>query len=195
MYHVDQEVCRGKICSVRIAQVNVYFYPFTVGGVEWYVHNISRQLVKLGHEVDVFTTDGHNGSNGEGLPEEIDGIRINRLPLNFDLTYRLKSWNGLKEKLAEGDFDIIHTYDYAQPHTFTAINVGKVTHRPVAITVFDVHSLIPRAPWKQLPMKIIDRVSAQLALRKASKVLVRAPNLIPYMVRMGVLQDALEVTP
>ena len=39
---------------MKIAQVNVYFYPVMVGGAEWYVRNVSRELVKRGHEVHVF---------------------------------------------------------------------------------------------------------------------------------------------
>ena len=50
---------------MKIAQVNVFFYPFMVGGAEWYVYNISRELTKMGHEVHVFTADSYNGDQGE----------------------------------------------------------------------------------------------------------------------------------
>jgi hypothetical protein len=54
--------------KLRIAQVNVYFNPFMVGGAEWYVHNLSRELVKMGHEVDVFTADTYNGGTASPTP-------------------------------------------------------------------------------------------------------------------------------
>jgi glycosyltransferase involved in cell wall biosynthesis len=94
-----------------------------------------------------------------------------------------------------GDYDIIHTYDYAQPHTFTALNVGKALDRPVALTVFDVHSLIPRPFWKNIPMKIFDRFFASSVLEMASIILVRAPNLIPSLLKMGLPPERARVTP
>lgn len=179
---------------MKIAQVNVYFYPHMVGGAEWYVYNISKELVKLGHEVDVITSDSFSREEIEE-PTEVEGIKIHRLPLSLDLSYRAKVWKGLKEKLKEGGYDIIHTYDYAQPHTFTAVNVGKELDIPVALTIFDVHSLIPRPFWKQIPMRIFDRFFASSALKKASIVLVRAPNLIPSLLQMGLPQEKAIVTP
>ena len=48
---------------MRIAQVNVYFDPFMVGGAEWYVKNISKRLVKMGHEVHVYTAESYSGKD------------------------------------------------------------------------------------------------------------------------------------
>ena len=94
--------------------VNVYFNPFFVGGAEWYIYNISKRLVKLGHEVHVFTAEKYLDERAP-LSEEIDGISVHRLRFKLDLSYRLKVWNGLGDAIAkEGHFDIIHTYEYAQ---------------------------------------------------------------------------------
>ncbi len=165
-----------------------------VGGAEWYVYNISRALIKLGHEVDVITADYCSNKDME-VPTEVEGVNIHRLPLKLNLSYRTKVWNGLKEKLGNGEYDLIHTYDYAQPHTFTSINVGRDLHVPVILTVFDVHSLIPRSFWKQIPMRIFDRFIASTKMNNASIVLVRAPDLIPHLVNMGLSQQKIRVTP
>lgn len=178
----------------RIAQVTAYFYPLMLGGAEWYVYNISRKLVKMGHEVEVLTSNGYQGKNLTSC-EEVDGVKILRLPLRFDLSYRLKLWQGLKEHLQEGHYDIIHTYDYAQAHSHTAIKVGESTKVPVAMTVFDVHSLVPRPFYKRLPMKLFDHFLARRTLGRASKVLVRAPNLLPPLHSMGVPFERMVVTP
>ncbi len=179
---------------MKIAQVNVYFYPHMVGGAEWYVYNMSRALVRLGHEVDVITSDISDGEDIE-TPSEVDGVKIHRLPLSLNLSYRSKVWRGLKEQLINGGYDIIHTYDYAQPHTFTAVKIGKALDIPVALTIFDVHSLIPRPFWKRLPMSVFDRFFAAGVLEMASVVLVRAPHLIPSLLKMGMPKDKVLVTP
>jgi glycosyltransferase involved in cell wall biosynthesis len=179
---------------LRIAQVNVYFNPFTVGGAEWYVHNLSRELVKMGHEVDVFTADTYNGKKAP-TSESIDGISVHRMPLKLDLTYRLKLWDGLTDALARGSYDIIHTYDYAQPHSLDALEAGKRSGSGTAITVFDVHSMIPRVWYKQIPMNYMDSYFAKRTLPHAGRVLVRAPNLIDSLMKIGGRRETMVVTP
>lgn len=179
---------------MRIAQVNVYFNPFMVGGAEWYVYNLSRELVKMGHEVDVFTADTYDGKKA-AASDSIDGISVHRLPLKLDWTYRLKAWDGLTDVLARGSYDIIHTYDYAQPHTLDALEAGRRSGSGTALTVFDVHSMIPRTWYKQIPMNYMDSYFAKRTLPRASKVLVRAPNLIPSLLEVGARKETLVVTP
>ncbi|MDA4126848.1 MAG: glycosyltransferase family 4 protein [Thaumarchaeota archaeon] len=178
---------------MKIAQVNVYFQPFMVGGAEWYVYNISRELVKRGHEVHVFTSDTYNG-NAATSSETIDGIIIHRLPLKIDWSYRMKVWDGLLEALCAQQFDIIHTYDYAQPHSVVALKAGERTGTGTVLTVFDVHSLIPRVWYKQIPMRVMEGYMARRTLSEASVILVRAPNLVDPLVELGGPPSRIRVT-
>jgi len=179
---------------MKVAQVNVYFQPFMVGGAEWYVYNMSRELVRRGHEVHVFTADSCNGKRAS--PEEtMDGVSVHRLPLRLDWSYRLKVWKGLREALVAGKFDVIHAYDYAQPHSAVAIKAGKESKTATVLTVFDIHSMIPRVWYKQLPMRMMEGYMARRTLPDASRVLVRAPNLVPPLLEMGGVKDRIEVTP
>ena len=179
---------------LKIAQVNVYFKPFMVGGAEWYVYNISRRLVKMGHEVHVYTVDTYNGEK-KASEEEIEGIHVHRLPLRIDWSYRLKVWKGLKEALLEGSFDVIHTYDYPQWHSRVALKAASESGAASALTVFDVHSLIPRTWYKQLPMKLFERFFANGILNSADRVLIRAPTLLPALRSIGVEEKKMIVTP
>jgi len=178
---------------MKIAQVNVYFQPFMVGGAEWYVYNVSRELVLRGHEVHVFTAATYGGKTAPEA-ETMEGIMVHRLPLRFDFSYRMKVWGGLQEALEAQHFDVIHTYDYAQPHSAVAIKVGGRSKTPTALTVFDVHSMIPRVWYKQLPMKVMEGYMARRTLPEASVVLVRAPNLVDPLVGLGGNPDRIRVT-
>jgi len=180
---------------VRIAQVNVYFYPAMVGGAEWYVYNVSRQLVKRGHEVHVYTCDSYRGKKIGPSEEQVEGIEVHRLPLRADFTYRAKIWKNLRQALAETDHDVIHTYDYAQPHSYTATRVAESLGRPSVLTVFDIHSMIPRRFYKQFFMRMFDKFLARLTLGHADRILVRAPNLISNLLEMGTPKDRIVVTP
>jgi len=166
-----------------------------VGGAEWYVYNISRNLVKKGHEVHVFTVNKYKGKQIGPPEEEIGGIKVHRVPLWLDLTYRVKIWKDFERFLSEYDFDIIHTYDYGQLHSRKTAKIAKKNEKPLAVTVFDVHSMIPRPFYKNIVMKIYDRYLAGYVLRNATSILVRAPNLIETLVKFGADKEKIHVTP
>ena len=165
-----------------------------VGGAEWYVYNISTELVKMGHEVHVFTANRCNGASAPPT-EEIEGVQVHRLRLKIDWTYRIKVWDGLRDALSQGSFDVIHTYDYAQPHSVDAIRAGKKSGKGTVLTVFDVHSMIPRVWYKQVPMRFFDGYMARRTLPLADRILVRAPNLVEPMVKLGADAGRIIVTP
>jgi len=179
---------------MKICMVSIYFYPAMVGGLEWYILNISRELGKLGVEVHVFTTDS---MNGQKLPAKdvVEGVYVHRFPLYLDLSYRIKVWKGLQAELSNEHFDIIHVYDYAQYHSIVATKIAERLNAPTVLTVFDVHSMVPRPFFKQIPMLIYDKFFAKAVLNSVDRVLVRAPTLIPTLLKMGVKPDRIIVTP
>jgi len=179
---------------LRIAQVNSYFHPFMIGGAEWYIYNMSRELIKAGHDVTVFTAD-HYGNETLPPKDTVDGIEIRRVPLKLDLSYRMKIWDGLTEALEGESFDIIHTYDYAQRHTLDALNAAKSTGAGSALTVFDVHSSIPRSWYKRLPMRYLDGYYAHRAFPLATRILVRAPELIKGLPEVSQYENKVRITP
>lgn len=178
---------------MRIAQVSQYFYPFMIGGVEWYVLNISRELSRRGNDVDVITLDR---CNGERAPEEeeFEGFRIKRLRPRIDLSYRLKVWKGLERCLDEGKYDLIHTYDYACHHSRVAVRFSRRRGIPSVVTVFDAHSMIPRNTLKRKGMKVIEWYYRKTLL-ECDVVLVRAPQLVEYIAAAGVGREKIFVTP
>ncbi len=164
-----------------------------LGGLEWYIYNISRHLIARGHEVHVFVAKSH----GESLPDEevIEGINVHRLPLYLDVAYRVKIMKGLVLLLATGGFDIIHTYDYAAYHSAASIFVKRICKIPVVLTVMDVHSLIPRRLWKRLALSFFEKGFARFVLNSVDKILVRANELRPELRKIGVDGNKILITP
>jgi glycosyltransferase involved in cell wall biosynthesis len=180
---------------MKIAHVNVFFNPLMIGGAEWYVHNISKELVNRGHEIHVYTVDTYEGKKVLPKNEVIDGINVHRMPLWLDISYRTKIWKGLDKSLRKGKFDIIHSYDYGQLHSYISAKVGKKIGIPVVLTVFDIHSMIPRSIGKEFFMALFDRYIARFTLKNVTKILLRAPNLINSILRMGALKEKIIITP
>jgi glycosyltransferase involved in cell wall biosynthesis len=177
---------------LRIAQISQYFYPFMTGGAEWYVLNISRELSKRGHDVDVITLN--RGRNELPEEEKFENITIKRLPASLDMSYRLKVWKGLSEALKHGKYDIIHTYDYACYHSKEAVSFSLKEGIPCVVTVFDAHGMINRGRIKKIGMRVIEKYYRGLLL-KCDAVLVRAPQLIPYLEKIGVESSKMHLTP
>lgn len=165
-----------------------------IGGAEWYVYNISRELVKAGNDVTVFTAD-HYGKRNAAPVEVVEGIRIRRIPLKLDWSYRMKLWDGLSEALEDEDFDIIHTYDYAQKHTLDALRAGRKSGVGTALTIFDVHSSIPRIWYKRLPMRYLDVYFARRTFPMASRILIRAPDLMKDLPGIDRWESKVRVSP
>ena len=103
---------------MRILQVSPVFYPaWKYGGSVPAVHNLSRELVKRGHDVTVYTTDALDSESRHKVKHmEIDGVKVHYFR---NLSNRL-AWNGIFLPLGMVTqvareikaFDIIHLQDY-----------------------------------------------------------------------------------
>ena len=99
--------------SLRILQFVPYFIPYP-GGQERYVYNLSKYLIKMGHEVHVITSDYPKSKEFE----EIDGITVERYrPLARPLR------NPIVPKFFQvprrfSEFDVVHIHN---EHAFSSM--------------------------------------------------------------------------
>ena len=85
------------------------FYPL-IGGVEKHVWEISKALVKKGHDVVVITEASEENSKQQ---EIIAGIKIHRISVGKDNWFRkLRVWQSLwKNRKLIISADVIHCHD------------------------------------------------------------------------------------
>src|SRR4030042_5742450 len=104
---------------MKILQVIPYFYPaWSCAGPPRSVYGLSKELVKRGHEVTVFTTDALDGRNRIKEKREItDGIEIRRSRnLNNYIAYRHRIFlspgiiNAMREDLKK--YDVVHLNEF-----------------------------------------------------------------------------------
>src|SRR4029078_12223627 len=99
---------------LRIALVTEYYYPH-LGGIVEHVHFFAREARKLGHHVDIIT------SNIEGGRDEPNLIRVGRSQPRYanGSQARMTLGLGLKRKLkkifARGKYDIVHVHSPLSP--------------------------------------------------------------------------------
>ncbi|MFX1519413.1 MAG: glycosyltransferase family 4 protein [Promethearchaeota archaeon] len=180
---------------MKIAQVSVYYHPAMIGGIEWYIRNISKELVKRGHEVHIFTVNSKDGKALGPADEIFEGVYIHRLPLLFDKSYRLKFWPTLLLHILRTKFDIIHVYDYLTTHAMLVSLLTLLKDVRTVLMIYDVHHLVPRRAIKYIPLALFDKYFSRLILRRYDRLLIRTSLLIGPILKMGAKKEQLVITP
>jgi len=144
---------------MKIAEVVSSFYP-NIGGIENSVYFLSKELVKLGHEVHVITLDGKT------THETINGIHIHRLkhlihlPLLAQRQFDIACMCGCKK------FDVVHIHSI-EPICLQELFISKyLAGKPTVVTLFSIGGWI-RHPRR--PIRIMAGFCEKIALRLAKK--------------------------
>jgi glycosyltransferase involved in cell wall biosynthesis len=110
---------------MKIGFLVTYFYPFK-DGTENNCLFLARELVKLGHEVHVFTSDRRNKTVIENKEEVYDGICIHRCKTIFRYKYYLVFDIDLITKLMKYDLDVLHVHSLGFPQQDLAVLIRKL---------------------------------------------------------------------
>jgi len=121
---------------VKIALLSDCYLP-RLGGIEVQVHDLAARLIERGHEVVVLTaTPGTHGERG-GFVDEVDGVAVHRLALRlpFELPVNPLAPRLLRQRLAEGGFDVAHIHmGVVSPFAVDCARVTTGMGLPTAMT-------------------------------------------------------------
>jgi glycosyltransferase involved in cell wall biosynthesis len=185
---------------MKILQVIPYFPPaYAFGGPVNVAYNVSKMLVKRGHEVVVCTTDAKDfGSRIEGNPDGIDdGLEVHRfknvsltLVKKFKLFVTPQLASFLKRDLKR--FDVIHLHEYISFQNIVASHYAQKYKVPY---VLQAHGSLPRiGNWRRLKW-IYDLFFGHRLLRDASKVIALSEVEAQQYGSMGVPDEKIAVIP
>lgn len=126
---------------MKICHVSSCFVP-SHGGVETFVYNLCKTLVKRNHTVRVITSS--RGRSPARYHERIDGIDVVRYPeRHFVLETPLLPQIVLS--LLEEDYDVLHVHGMVPMLTDIALLVGRLKRKPVLLTYhYDAETLTGR---------------------------------------------------
>ena len=101
---------------MKILVLSWEFPPRIVGGISRHVAELYPELVKLGHEIHLITSEFGQAS----MYELVEGINVHRVPVahSNDFFHWIGNLNqsmgdhGGKLILEEGPFDLIHAHDW-----------------------------------------------------------------------------------
>jgi len=153
--------------SLKILQTPARFYP-SIGGVEYAVYYLSRELIKLGYKVKIICANEpkSNLKNIEGIQiERLNYIgKITNTNITFNLPYRL-----LKE-----DYDIMHTHMPTPWTSDISIFISKMKRKKTIITIhndMDKHGFFPK-----LLSDIYLNTLFKIILRLVDKIIIVNPE-------------------
>jgi glycosyltransferase involved in cell wall biosynthesis len=162
--------------NLRILQVIPYFPPaYAFGGPVKVVYEISRELVKRGHQVTVYTSDAKNLRlrMDESSLAELDGIQTYYMKNLSMFTVRKTKMFITPEIISrikkEGQsFDIIHLHEY---RTFQNLIVSRYAKKHNIPYVLHAHGALPRISSKQWLKWLFDSLVGREIMENASKVI------------------------
>jgi glycosyltransferase involved in cell wall biosynthesis len=180
---------------LKIAQVTPYFYPVE-GGVERHVLCLSRELVAMGHEVDIYTCK--KDRNGGKLDSEshVDGLTVRRFRSILSLGEFGKVWPGFFLKIARGDYDVVHTHVYRHPHTDFALVASKLARSQSILTAHSpFHPRDVRKFLSRILVPVYDRTLGPISLKEFDGIISLTSREAERLVALGAPPSNIHIIP
>lgn len=178
--------------QLRILQVVPYFYPaWAYGGIPRVVYELSREMVRKGHDVTVYTTDAFDENlryEGSGQSRVVDGIKIhyfrnlsNALAYNYQLFLPLGMRQVVKKTI--GEFDIIHLHGHRHILNNIVHHYAKKFKKKY---ILSGHGTIPRIERRVGIKVIFDMFFGNRILNDAEHFIAVSEHEIGHYMKMGV---------
>lgn len=183
---------------MRIAYVHDAIYPYVKGGAEKRIYEISKRLVKRGHEVHIFGMRWWGGKPEIGQ----DGVRLhgvcNAVPLyskgRRSIRAAMTFAKAVLPSLARERFDVIDCYQAPYLHAFPAKISAAAKRSQLIVTWHEVW----QGYWQQYLGKLgtIGKILEKVILLSvADKVIAVSDQTKDDLVLLGVKEEKIMVVP
>jgi glycosyltransferase involved in cell wall biosynthesis len=171
---------------MKIIQTPVRFRPYT-GGVENYVYYLSRELVKLGHEVTVVCANEPKTKNYE----VIEGVKIKRLYYPFKIA-NTNITPKLPYELLNGEFDVMHTHLPTPWSADWSALISKIRGKPLVLTY---HNNIFGSSVASHLANLYRKTIMKFVLGKADTIIVTNKKQLKFSPFLGDYIEKIKIIP
>ncbi len=170
------------------------FYPPHIGGVEYHVDNVSRELVARGHRITVLTADlpgekslpEHEASNGIEVFRSKTFFPSGKLyPSLSSQGVMLNIGSTITRIVKEKDIDVIHAHGHHYYTTWRALGLAKKLGLPAVLSLHGLYALKPSDPIAQVSEGIFNRTVFTWELDQATAVIGLTPTITGYAKKYG----------
>ncbi len=136
---------------MKIAHISMFYLP-TFGGVEKVIEELALRQVADGNDVHVFCCDSDKYKRISPLDEDINKIKVHRIPYKLRLSLNTHLFPSLPKRFKEvnkeiGGFDIIHTHVSGHLYVYQA---GKFANE---LNIKHIHTT--HCPWTGMEFRPI----------------------------------------
>lgn len=184
--------------SLRILHVSPSFYPaWAYGGVPRCAYELCRELVALGHELTVWTSDVFDRDSRLGSADTVvDGIRVrrfrnlsNRLAHDFQLYMPLGIF-AAAERVR--DFDIVHVHSHRHLLQVAVANAARRAGVPYVLTG---NGTVPAIERYVGIKQVLDVLGVAAIVRDTAACVAVSRAEVPHYTRVGVPAERVRVIP
>lgn len=170
---------------MKILQVPTRFYPY-IGGVENYVFNLSKALVKRGHQVKIVCANEPKSDL-----TQIEGIEIDRLSYICKIANTNISLS-LPIALLKERFDVIHAHIPTPWSADWSVFHARLRNKPLFLSYYND---IVGDGFNDGLAQIYNQTFLRCVLKIAQKIFILQPNYIKASKHLNPFRDKIEVLP
>lgn len=181
---------------VRIALLSDCYLP-RLGGIEIQVHDLAGELVRVGHEVAVFTATGaRDAPRGCAPTLDARGVTVHRFDLGLPGGIPVNPFavGEVRRRLRAGAYDVAHAHmGVVSPFAMDMVRVCLGIDLPVAVTW---HCVLDASVRAHAAVGYARRWSARGAALSAVSAMAaaRVARTVPAGTTVGVLNNGIDAT-
>lgn len=179
----------------HIIQVTTFFHPIH-GGVEQQVLDLSKQLAKKGHTVEVICSDSTRTK--KRIKEkygEIDGIKITRCRTWFSFSHFYKIYPKLFFLLLKRKFDIVHVHGFRKFEIYPALLAAKLKGKKIVVTTHNPFFTTSRNKLLQICVNIHDQTLGKIFTCFIDKIICLTNIEVQFVEKFNVNKEKIFVIP
>lgn len=179
----------------KIIQVTTFFSPVE-GGVEQQVLNLSKELVKKGHQVTVFCSNSTRTKDKiREKQSKVGKIIIKRFPTLLSISQFYKIYPQLLFSLMNEDFDIVHVHGFRKFEVYASLLAAKLKKKKIVVTTHNPFFTKTRNKVLQFFVTLHDLTFGKLFSRYIDNVIALTKIEIPFLERFNVPISKITIVP
>jgi glycosyltransferase involved in cell wall biosynthesis len=179
----------------KIIQITTFFHP-VIGGVEQHVLELSKELVKKGHQVTIFCSDSTRTKKRiKKLEQNIGKIKIFRFKTLISISQFYKIYPGLFFKLFKSDYDIVHVHGFRKLEVYIALLVSKLKNKKVIVTTHNPFPTTDRSKLLQLFVNFHDITIGKVLCRYIDRIICLNKSEIKYLKQFNIKEKNISIIP
>jgi glycosyltransferase involved in cell wall biosynthesis len=184
---------------MKILQITKYFFPaVSFGGPVQVTHNLSTNMVRLGHDVTVFSTDAYDIGSCLNLKDRfrmIDGAKVYYFH-NFTRNHNFFISPEIVYALSKNasNFDIVHLHEYRTFQNMAFYFCNK-THLPYVLSPHGELEYLDESLDVFALRRIFENAFGKKLLRNASALFALTELEKAQMIKMCIPEEKIEIVP